>query len=601
MRLHRLRKALLNMCMRPFSRPVRGVILAAFIVLLWLGRAASQPPASAKSANPQASTANLSARAQAQLHTLIDAGTLSGPRWPNFTDYRDDVRKFYQPDSLAWVRNNRVTPQAVAMIQIFKQASLKGLNPEDYDASRWDGRLAKIQRATSPPSDAGLVSFDLALTVCAMRYISALRIGRVNPQRLRFSFDAGSTKYDLSGFIRSDVLPASDVNAVLVKLEPQYLGYQRAEAKLATYIKLASEGDGQPLPVPDKGVRPGKPYAGMAQLVWRLRELGDLSTDYVPPANAVTYDGAVVDAVKRFQRRHGLDRDGVLGKGTIAQLNTPLSFRVQQLQLTLERYRWLPPGFPEPPIVVNIPEFRLRTLRRQPASVLSMKVVVGKAYGHHTPVLSGYMRYLIFRPYWNVPISIQRAELIPKIERDRNYLASNDFEVVDTDRTVVTDGTVSDDVLDGLRSGALNIRQKPGPKNALGLVKFIFPNSYNVYLHGTPAVELFSRARRDISHGCIRVENPAALAEWVLRGRPEWDTARIQAVMNGDQTARVNLKQPIPVLIIYSTGVVEPDGEVQFFQDIYDDDASLKKALAAGYPFPVESLNPSAARVEDGD
>ncbi len=601
MRLHRPRRALLNMRMRPFSRRVRGVILAAFIVLLWLGRAASQPPASAKSANPQASTAILSAQAQAQLRSLIDAGTLLGLRWPNFADLRDDVRKFYQSDSSAWIRNNRVTPQAVTMIQIFKQASLKGLNPEDYDASRWDGRLAKIQRATSPPSDAGLVSFDLALTVCAMRYISALRIGRVNPQRLRFSFDAGSTKYDLSGFIRSDVLPASDFNAVLAKLEPQYLGYQRAEAKLATYIKLASEGDGQPLPVPDKGVRPGKPYAGMAQLVWRLRELGDLSTDYVPPANAVTYDGAVVDAVKRFQRRHGLDRDGVLGKGTIAQLNTPLSFRVQQLQLTLERYRWLPPGFPEPPIVVNIPEFRLRTLRRQPASFLSMKVVVGKAYGHHTPVLSGYMRYLIFRPYWNVPISIQRAELIPKIERDSNYLAENDFEVVDTDRTVVTDGTVSDDVLDGLRSGALNIRQKPGPKNALGLVKFIFPNSYNVYLHGTPAVELFSRARRDISHGCIRVENPAALAEWVLRGRPEWDTARIQAVMNGDQTARVNLKQPIPVLIIYSTGVVEPDGEVQFFQDIYDDDASLKKALAAGYPFPVESLNPSAARVEDGD
>ncbi len=264
MRLHKLRRALLNMRMRPFSHRVRGVILAAFIVLLWLGRAASQPPASAKSASPQASTAILSAQAQAQLRSLIDAGTLPGLRWPNFADYRDDVRKFYQSDSSAWVRNNRVTPQAVTMIQIFKQASLKGLNPEDYDASRWDGRLAKIQRATSPPSDAGLVSFDLALTVCAMRYISALRIGRVNPQRLRFSFDAGSTKYDLSGFIRSDVL---------------------------------------------------------------------LSADYVPPANAVTYDGAVVDAVKRFQRRHGLDRDGVLGKGTIAQLNTPLSFRVQQLQL----------------------------------------------------------------------------------------------------------------------------------------------------------------------------------------------------------------------------------------------------------------------------
>jgi L,D-transpeptidase YcbB len=589
------------MRMRPFSRRVRGVILAAFIVLLWLGRAASQTPASAKSANPQASIAILSAQAQAQLRGLIDAGTLPGLRWPNFADYRGDVRKFYQSYSLAWVRDNRVTPQAVAMIQIFKQASFKGLNPEDYDASRWDGRLAKMQPAASVPSDADLASFDLALTICAMRYISALQIGRVNPQRIRFSFDAGSTKYDLSGFIRSEVLPAPNVNAVLAKLEPQYLGYQRAEGALAVYTKLAAEGDGQPLPIPDKGVRPGKPYAGMAQLVWRLRELGDLSADYVRPANAAIYDGVVADGVKHFQRRHGLEPDGVLGKGTIAQLNTPLSFRAQQLQLTLERYRWLPPGFQEPPIVVNIPEFRLRTLRRQPAWFLSMRVVVGKAYQHHTPVLAGYMRYLIFRPYWNVPLSIQRAELIPKIERDRNYLASNDFEVVDTDRTVVTDGTVSDDVLDGLRSGALNIRQKPGPKNALGLVKFIFPNPYNVYLHGTPAVELFSRARRDISHGCIRVENPAALAEWVLRGRPQWDAARIQAVMNGDQTMRVNLKQPIPVLIIYSTGVVEPDGEVQFFQDIYDDDAALKKVLAAGYPFPVESLNPNASRVENGD
>ena len=589
------------MRMRSFSRDIRGVILAAFIVLLWLAHAASQTPGSAASANPQAPTANLSTQAQAQLRSMIDAGTLPGVRWPSFTDYRDDVRKFYQPDSLAWIRSNRVTPQAVAMIQIFKQASLKGLNPDDYDASRWDGRLAKIQPPASTPSDADLVSFDLALTVCAMRYISALQIGRVNPQRIRFSFDAGSTKYDLPDFIRSEVLSASDINAVLVKLEPQYLGYQRAESALAVYTKLAAEGDGQPLPIPDKGVRPGKPYAGMAQLVWRLRQLGDLSADYVPPANTAIYDGAVVDAVKQFQRRHGLDRDGVLGKGTIAQLNTPLSFRVQQLQLTLERYRWLPAGFPQPPIVVNIPEFRLRTLRRQPAWFLSMKVVVGKAYHHHTPVFANYMRYLIFRPYWEVPLSIQRAEMIPKILHDRNYLASNDFEVVNHDRDVVTDGTVSDDVLSGLRSGALNIRQKPGPKNALGLVKFIFPNSYNVYLHGTPAIELFARARRDFSHGCIRVENPLALAAWVLRDRPEWDVARILAAMNGDQTMQVNLTHPIPVLIIYTTAVVEPDGEVRFFADIYGDDASLKRVLAAGYPFPIESLNPNASKVEDGD
>jgi murein L,D-transpeptidase YcbB/YkuD len=226
---------------------------------------------------------------------------------------------------------------------------------------------------------------------------------------------------------------------------------------------------------------------------------------------------------------------------------------------------------------------------------------VGKAYHHHTPVFANYMRYLIFRPYWDVPLSIQRAEMISKILHDRNYLASNDFEVVNHDGDLVTDGTVSDDVLSGLRSGSLNIRQKPGPKNALGLVKFIFPNSYNVYLHGTPAVELFARARRDFSHGCIRVENPVALAAWVLRDRPEWDVARNQAVMNGEQTMQVNLSHPIPVLIIYTTAVVEPDGEVRFFPDIYGDDASLKRVLAAGYPFPIESLNPNASKVEDGD
>ena len=155
------------------------------------------------------------------------------------------------------------------------------------------------------------------------------------------------------------------------------------------------------------------------------------------------------------------------------------------------------------------------------------------------------MRYLIFRPYWDVPPSIQRAELVPKTSHDRDYLASHGFEVVDRDGTVVTDGTISDDVLDQLRSGELQIRQKPGPTNALGLVKFIFPNHYNVYLHSTPEPALFNRARRDFSHGCIRVQDPLALAAWVLRDRPEWTVDKIQAAMNGDQTVQVNLAHPI--------------------------------------------------------
>jgi murein L,D-transpeptidase YcbB/YkuD len=182
-----------------------------------------------------------------------------------------------------------------------------------------------------------------------------------------------------------------------------------------------------------------------------------------------------------------------------------------------------------------------------------------------------------------VPTAIQLNELIPKIERNPNYVSQHQYEIIDRGGSVVTDGVVDGDVMRGLRSGAYAIRQKPGPKNALGLVKFIFPNNYNVYLHSTPEPELFSRARRDFSHGCIRVENPAALAAWVLRNKPDWNPDRISATMSGDSdNVQVNLDQPIPVLILYSTAVVDPNNEVHFFDDIYGYDASLQKALQLG-------------------
>lgn len=560
----------------------RALLLAALFGTfeLWLpaglALAADVSPPGVATPRPQAPLSP----SQDELRALVEAGTLSDLRWPNFSDFRDEVGKFYSTGGYepAWESNNRPSPQARAMIQLFKQSALKGLDPEDYDASRWDSRLAKLGQ----PGGIDAAHFDLALTVCAMRYISALRIGRVNPRHFKFGL-VGPKSYDLPDLLRNSVIGADNVDAALAMVEPQYDGYRRAEAALGTYFKLAQAGDAPPLPVPAKSIHPGDAYPALPQLVARLHQLGDLSSDSVLPT---IYSGAVVDAVKHFQRRHGLDRDGVLGRNTVDDLNTPLSQRVRQLQLTLERYRWIPRSFPQPPIVVNIPEFRLRTMRRQPAYFLTMEVVVGKAYHHHTPVFADYMKYLIFRPYWNVPLSIQRAELVPKIERDPDYLAAHQFEVVDHDGEVITDDRVTADIMSGLRSGALSMRQKPGPKNALGLVKFIFPNNYNVYLHSTPATELFARARRDFSHGCIRVEHPDALAAWVLRDNPEWTEDRIQAAMNGDQSLQVNLAKPIPVLILYSTAVVEPDGEVRFFDDIYGYDAELEQALAGGYPYP---------------
>ncbi len=464
---------------------------------------------------------------------------------------------------LVWTAANRPIPQARAVIEQFKQAQLKGLNPEDYDASRWDARLARLAPATPNPAQSDLLHFDLAMTIQTMRYLSALHIGRINPQHFKFGLGQGPGRLDLADFVRARLLPARDVPGVVASVERPYKGYQRAEAALAVYLKLAAEGDTGPVPTPPKSIRPGDSFAGMPQLVRRLHQLGDLAALADPAAPGMVYQGTVVDGVKHFQVRHGLEPDGVLGKATIAELNTPLSARIVQLQLALERYRWLPRDFPQPPILVNIPEFKLRTLRRAEGGFLTMNVVVGRAYRHKTPVFADEMRYVIFHPYWNVPPSIADAELFPKQARDPSYFAKHGFEVVDG-----------------------QVRQRPGPENALGPVKFVFPNSYNVYLHGTPATGLFSRARRDFSHGCIRVQDPAALAAWVLRDKPGWTLDKIRAVIDGNQTIQVNLDKPIPVLILYSTAVVEPDGEVRFFDDIYGYDAELEKALAAGYPYP---------------
>jgi hypothetical protein len=255
-----------------------------------------------------------------------------------------------------------------------------------------------------------------------------------------------------------------------------------------------------------------------------------------------------VDAVKRFQRRHGLDADGRLGSATIKQLNVPLRDRVLQIQVTLERWRWLPVEFSAPPIIVNIPDFRLRALNENNTVAMDMRVVVGKALRTQTPVFSRDMTYVVLRPYWNVPPGILRGEIVPAIQRDRGYIARKNYEVTTQGGEVVTSGEISDEVLAQLRAGKLTVRQKPGPANALGLVKLIFPNEHNVYLHSTPSQGLFSRSRRDFSHGCIRVEKPAELAAWVLRNNPGWTVEKVQQGMQSEKdNVTVSLAKPVPV------------------------------------------------------
>jgi murein L,D-transpeptidase YcbB/YkuD len=542
-------------------------------------------PAVARAASPSAP--ELSFSDQQALRSFIEAGTLADLRWPNFTDYRDDVKRFYESSnySLAWLNDGRPTRQALAVITALEQADQVGLGPEDYDGPRWEDRIARVTGKNQHAPQDELARFDLALMVSLMRYISDLQFGRVKPRAVHLGADDARRKFDLPQFLRDRIINSHDVAAVLSQVEPPFELYGRTQEALRKYMQIAGQDDGEKLPPVKRMVEPGDTYPGMPRLVRLLKLVGDLPPNAAVAPDSTLYQGPIVDAMKHFQHRHGLGADGRIGKDTLEQLNTPLSSRVRQLQLTLERWRWAPRAFARPPVLVNIPEFTLRAIGKGEVIELTMKVVVGRAYRTRTPVFAQDMSYVVFRPYWNVPLGIQRGETVPKIKKDPDYLRKNGFEVVDQRGNIVSTGGVSDEQLAELRSGVLSVRQRPGPKNALGLVKFVFPNEHNVYLHSTPAPELFSRTRRDFSHGCIRVEDPVALAEWVLRGNGGWTKDKIMAAMNsGPDSRQVNLAQKIPVVIIYATAVVLPDGEVYFFQDIYGHDAALEKALAGGYP-----------------
>ena len=507
-------------------------------------------------------------------------------RWPNFADDQSSLQKFYEPAAYApaWVTGSQPIPAALSFIAVFRNAQEKGLNPEDYDASRWDNRLQALKAS---PSALAVARFDVALTVCAMRYLSALHLGRINPQYFRHGLSVEGKKYDLARFLRDPVMASSNLKATLDGVEPPFAAYRRTEQVLAHYIELARLDDGQKLPAVKKPIEPGQSYAGVPRLVRLLRLLGDLPPDAPHSPDDLTYDEALVNAVKRFQRRHGLDEDGRLGAVTIKQLNVPILDRVQQLQLTLERWRWFPTQFSAPPVIVNIPDFRLRALDENRKVALDMRVVVGKAMRTQTPVFSAEITHVVLRPYWNVPRGILRHELIPDIQRDRGYLASKNYEVTTHDGRVVATGQTSDDVLAQLRAGKLTVRQRPGPTNALGLVKLVFPNENNVYLHDTPTTRLFARSRRDFSHGCIRVEKPPELAAWALRNNPGWTLERVQqAMQSGPDDVTVNLVKRVPVFILYGTALAYENGEVHFSEDIYGFDAKLAAALAKGYPYP---------------
>ncbi len=481
-------------------------------------------------------------------------------------------------ETLRWIRDGHPTPQALALIDILRDAEAKGLDANEYDGPVWAGRLDALARAPGEP--AAFTRFDAALTEAAFRYSSDLTRGRIDPRSVGWQLDRSSAPLDRDQILGTLAL-TPDVATELNALETQLPIYRRTLQMLRVYLDLARRDVGEPLPAWKRTIVEGDEWEGLATLVQRLVLVGDLAADTPVPSR---YEGAVVDAVKRFQQRHGLIPDGEIDRRCARALAVSMRARATQLAFSLERLRWLPRDLAPPLIVVNIPEFRLRAIESS-APPLSMKVVVGRAYHHRTPVFVGSLSSVLFHPPWTVPTDIARKELVPEFTAHPEKMETQNFELIDSSESVIPS---SPEALAKAASGQLRLRQRAGPHSALGGIKLDLPNRNGIYLHDTPSLGGFAKERRDFSHGCIRLENALALARWALRSTPEWPTERIDEAVEGEETLRATLAKAIPVLILYNTAIVTESGDAQFFEDLYRADARLARALAgAGHPAPA--------------
>jgi len=418
-----------------------------------------------------------------------------------------------------------------------------------------------------------------------MRYVSDLHVGRINPQSLSFDIDAPGKRaaFDLPTFVNDQLVDADDASSTVATVEPGNPMYAATEKALDGYLLLAKEQDSapqQPLPAVTKAVAVGGFYPSLQPLLLRLQFEGLASTT----APTQVYSEDLSAAVKVYQERHGLTDDGKLTQATIDSLNVPMDVRVQELSDSLERWRWLPDNFIQPRLFVNLPEFIVRAYEPDHSLAFKMRVVDGEAEGNHdTPMFVRTMRYVVFRPYWNLPTSIVKKEIMRHVTASgKGYLASHEYEV-----TTPSGVPVSDFSADDLEHSRYLVRQKPGPKNSLGLVKFLFPNEYDVYMHSTPELNLFNLTRRDRSHGCVRLQHADQMAVWVLQGQDgDWDADKVSEAMNsGEDNKTINLKTTLPVVLTYLTANADEDGSVHFFDDIYGYDKELEAALAKGLPY----------------
>lgn len=484
----------------------------------------------------------------------------------------DEVRRLYREQNyqLIWIDGGQPSGQYRQFAKLLETADGHGLPGDRYATPLDTVGEAKIAPAQAPELDA-------RVTATVIQFFTHLSGGRLDPRKLQSLWTLKPEKPDVVPVLATAIRD-NDLAGAVERLQPQQPGYRELQQALVRYRAIAAKGGWPSIPA-GTTVKPNQQSTALPALRRRLAIEGDLDPAHENDPRLV-FDATVADAVKRFQERHRLEPDGIVDAETVRALNVPVAARIRAIELNLERWRWLPDPMPARYLIVNVPDFRLEAIENG-TSVFGMRVVVGGP-DNKTPIFADQMTHVVFSPYWNVPPRIAMEETIPRAASDPGFLARNNMEVVSPSGDVVEPGSI-----DWASATGFRIRQRPGSGNALGGVKFIFPNNFDVYLHDTNATKLFDRIERGLSHGCVRVEEPHKLAQYVLRDQPEWTPETIEAAMRSGQEKHVKVSTPIPVFIVYKTAWVH-DGGVRFLKDLYGHDAAQAAQL---FPSAAGEMN----------
>lgn len=467
--------------------------------------------------------------------------------------------------SPAWDAGDGGRERAALLLQALERADTQGLDPGRY-------HLEAIRARRTNGSARSATEIELLLTDAFVRYATEIRTGRRPAGYGEADWGFVAPRFDAVGALTRALREPAGFAAVLASLPPPGPDYRALVTALARYRALAARGGWPPVP-PGTYLKPGDEEGRVAALRTRLAADDEL----VPRSADVRYDDRLAEAVRRFQARHGLAVDSVVGPATVQALNVPVADRMRQIVLNLERWRWLPRDLGRHYIVVNAPDARLHVVV-DGRPVLTSRVVVGDLR-HPTPVVQGWVEAVILHPRWNVPTSIAAEEILPRLRENRRYLAENDIVVLER-RESDPFGLAIDWAAIAADRFPFRLQQQPGPDNPLGRIKLDIPNRFDVYLHDTPTRALFARPVRTASHGCIRVERADDLALHVLEDDTRgWTRSRLEDALEAGDTQRIPVTRPLPVYILYWTAFVEPDGQVQFREDVYGRDRRLAAAL----------------------